>query len=138
MAIDNSTNSSDAKLNLTATLMKSSTSRLAGDAVRIQGSPRETLEIFFHRTIRVPDNQHRSALPPGLGTFPLYKVADFRDRLPTAMAEKAGLMLPMYRKTLTLHFIDIFLVDTMSRTRSYVDQIPSQDAIRSQDLRRWR
>ena len=54
--------------------------------------------IRFKRTVRVPDNNQVSKLPPSLGNFPLYKVKDYADKLPTEMAQKGGLFLPIYRK----------------------------------------
>jgi hypothetical protein len=58
----------------------------------------EDLKIFFKRTIRVPDNQQNSDLPPDLGKFPLKKVSDFADKLPESMASKGGLFFPMHCK----------------------------------------
>ncbi|KAF2865627.1 integral membrane protein [Massariosphaeria phaeospora] len=55
------------------------------------------LEITFRRTIRVPDNQHISNLPPSLGKFPLKPVSKFADKMPRDMAAKGGLFLPMYQ-----------------------------------------
>ena len=62
------------------------------DSVRI-----DDLEIIFHRTVRVPDNNQTSALPPSLGRFPLLQVKDYVKMLPATMASKGGLFLPMYR-----------------------------------------
>jgi len=70
------------------------------DAVEVKGPSGESLEISFQRTIRVPDNGHHSDLPPGMGKFPLYSVANNKNKLPADMALKGGLFLPMYRKCL--------------------------------------
>jgi hypothetical protein len=56
-------------------------------------------EISFHRTVRVPDGETASALPPSLGTFPLYNVKDFLGKLPYEMGAKGGLFMPMYRQS---------------------------------------
>lgn len=56
------------------------------------------LEISFHRTIRVPDNEQVSQLPPSLGSFPLYKTQDYASSLPQDMVEKGGVFFPMYQK----------------------------------------
>jgi hypothetical protein len=62
----------------------------------------EDLVIYFRRTIRVPDNQQTSALPPDLGSFPMRKVSDLTDELPESMVSKGGLFFPMHRKYLAL------------------------------------
>jgi hypothetical protein len=59
----------------------------------------DDLRITFKRTIRVPDNDETSALPPDMGDFPLYKVDSYTDKLPLSMARKGGLFIPMYHKS---------------------------------------
>lgn len=56
------------------------------------------LKISFRRTIRVPDTQKTSFLPPDLGTFPLKPVSTFADKLTAPMSAKGGLFFPMYRE----------------------------------------
>ena len=56
------------------------------------------LSIRFVRTLRIPDDGRRYPLPPGLGTFPLRRVADHADRVPEAMRRAGGVLLPMYRR----------------------------------------
>ncbi|KAI1504093.1 hypothetical protein F5X99DRAFT_406474 [Biscogniauxia marginata] len=58
----------------------------------------QNLQIYFQRTIRVPDNLGTSQLPPGLGDFPLYQVKDYASRLPADMVARGGVFLPMYQK----------------------------------------
>jgi hypothetical protein len=41
-----------------------------------------TLEITFHRTVRVPDGRQPSNLPPSLGRIELYPVSKYADRCP--------------------------------------------------------
>lgn len=60
----------------------------------------DDLEISFQRTLRVPDNNESSALPPGMGKLPLYHVKDHASKLPPSMKAKGGLFLPMYRTLL--------------------------------------
>ena len=48
-----------------------------------------TLEVVFHRTVRVADGRVPSNLPPSLGTMKVYKVADYKDRCPKAWDEGA-------------------------------------------------
>lgn len=56
------------------------------------------LDISFRRTVRVPDNQQLSQLPPNIGKFPLFQVKDYADKMPREMVDKGGLFIPMYRK----------------------------------------
>lgn len=48
-----------------------------------------TLEVVFHRTVRVADGRTPSNLPPSLGTMIAYKVADYKDRCPKEWDEGA-------------------------------------------------
>ncbi|KIK33499.1 hypothetical protein CY34DRAFT_813561 [Suillus luteus UH-Slu-Lm8-n1] len=57
-----------------------------------------SLDISFQRTVRVPETGELNNLPPGLGTFPLYNVAEFSHVLPQDMVEKGGLFLAMYQR----------------------------------------
>lgn len=41
-----------------------------------------SLEVVFHRTVRVADGRITSNLPPSLGTMKAYKVSDYKDRCP--------------------------------------------------------
>jgi hypothetical protein len=59
----------------------------------------EDLHISFRRTIRVPDNQQTSFLPPNLGGFPLKAISQYVDKLPGDMVTKGGLFFPMYRES---------------------------------------
>lgn len=56
------------------------------------------MSIILHRTIRVPDNYSTNSLPPSHGGFPLYRVRDYRDRMPHDIVQKGGLFFPMYRR----------------------------------------
>ncbi|KAF2801712.1 uncharacterized protein BDZ99DRAFT_455844 [Mytilinidion resinicola] len=58
----------------------------------------DDLQIAFKRTVRVPDNDNSSALPPGLGNFPLFEVRNYAKSFPTNMTVKGGLFLPMYQR----------------------------------------
>jgi hypothetical protein len=66
----------------------------------------DDLKISFHRTVRVPDNQASSDLPPDLGRFPIFQVKNYVDRLPPEMAAKGGLFFPMYRKSTYINFLE--------------------------------
>ena len=68
--------------------------RLRDGEVVINGD----LRISFRRTIRVPDNDQTSLLPPDLGAYPLLSVQKYSKEIPVEMATKGGLFFPMYRK----------------------------------------
>ncbi|KAI1413445.1 hypothetical protein F5Y13DRAFT_189352 [Hypoxylon sp. FL1857] len=79
--------------------------RLENNAIAVDFNPKSSsafkpqhLRITFHRTIRVPDNQAESQLPPSMGLFPLYKIRDYAHRLPPKMAAKGGVFFPMYQR----------------------------------------
>ncbi|KAK6331202.1 hypothetical protein TWF696_009924 [Orbilia brochopaga] len=55
------------------------------------------LEISFRRTIRVPDNQQISDLPPDLGPMALTNVKHLSSKLPSDMRAKGGLLLGMHQ-----------------------------------------
>ena len=38
--------------------------------------------VQFERTLRIPDDDGRYPLPPGLGAFPICRVEDYADRVP--------------------------------------------------------
>lgn len=84
---------------LTASLSGKGSYRKANDTIDIKGKGHEVMKINFQRTIRVPDNQEDNELPPAMGTFPLYSVSQYQDRLPQDVSAKGGLFLPMYRKS---------------------------------------
>lgn len=71
--------------------------RTEGDAVVASDTDGHSVTINFKRTVRVPDNNQVSKLPPDLGNFSLYKVKDYAHNLPTEMTQKGGLFLPIYR-----------------------------------------
>ncbi|KAH8712151.1 hypothetical protein GQ44DRAFT_730725 [Phaeosphaeriaceae sp. PMI808] len=52
--------------------------------------------ISFRRTIRVPDNEQVSQLPPNLGAFPLKRISEYTEKLGGAMAAKGGVFFPMH------------------------------------------
>ena len=70
------------------------------NVIEVTGPAGEKLKISFQRTIRVPDYDGDSELPPGMGAFPLYDVADYKAKLPNAMSVKEGLFFPMYSEYL--------------------------------------
>jgi hypothetical protein len=66
------------------------------EAQRICIGPR--FAVSFHRTLRIPDDGRTYPLPPGLGPFPLFKVADYSERVPSLWREQGGVFLPLYQR----------------------------------------
>jgi hypothetical protein len=58
----------------------------------------ERFTVSFQRTLRIPDDGRTYPLPPGLGRFPIYRVADFADRVPPEWHERGGVFIPMYQR----------------------------------------
>jgi hypothetical protein len=56
------------------------------------------LEITFHRTIRMPDDDKLHQLPGSLGAFPLYNVSTYAAQLPQDMVQQGGVFLPMWQR----------------------------------------
>lgn len=56
------------------------------------------LQITFHRTLRIPDDGKTYPLPPSLGTFPIFRVQDYADRVPESWGKRGGVFIPMYAK----------------------------------------
>jgi len=54
------------------------------------------LSITFQRTLRVAE-EGLNALPPGFGAFPLRVVDPLRGRVPDAMLNRGGVLMPMYQ-----------------------------------------
>lgn len=54
--------------------------------------------VNFQRTLRIPDDGGTYPLPPGLGRFPIHRVADYADRVPKAWRERGGVFIPMYQR----------------------------------------
>lgn len=59
--------------------------------------PEAKCSISFVRTLRIPDDDKTYPLPPGLGSFPMRHVDDFKDRVPAKWLQHGGVMLPMYQ-----------------------------------------
>ncbi|KAF8837956.1 hypothetical protein BDN67DRAFT_132714 [Paxillus ammoniavirescens] len=56
------------------------------------------LEMRFHRTIRVPDNDKTHALPPDMGPFKLFNVGASSATLPESVLAKGGAFISMYQR----------------------------------------
>ncbi|MFE9936891.1 hypothetical protein [Streptomyces hirsutus] len=74
--------------------------RIDGNTLRLPGGA----AVRFIRTLRLPETGTH-ALPPGLGEFPVRRVADYADSVPEAWRARGGVMLPVYlREALWLSF----------------------------------
>lgn len=74
--------------------------RIDGNTLRLPGG----VAVRFIRTLRLPETGTHP-LPPGLGEFPLRRVADHADRVPEAWRARGGVMLPVYlREAMWLSF----------------------------------
>ncbi|KII88774.1 hypothetical protein PLICRDRAFT_176316 [Plicaturopsis crispa FD-325 SS-3] len=56
------------------------------------------VKVRFHRTVRVPDNDKTHALPPDLGPFKLFNVADSAHKLPRTVLAQGGAFISMYQR----------------------------------------
>ncbi|WP_316741767.1 hypothetical protein [Streptomyces sp. MK7] len=74
--------------------------RIDGNTLCLPGG----VAVRFMRTLRLPETgTHR--LPPGLGEFPLRRVADHPDTAPEQWRARGGVMLPVYlREAMWLSF----------------------------------
>jgi hypothetical protein len=57
----------------------------------------ERLSVFFLRTLRVPDDGRTYPLPPALGEFPLHRIEEYADRVPSEWLEEGGIFIPLYQ-----------------------------------------
>lgn len=65
----------------------------------------EHLGVSFQRTLRIPDDGKVYPLPPSLGTFPVFRIQDYRSAVPEAWKDHGGVFIPMWqREALWLRF----------------------------------
>ncbi|MEW2810643.1 hypothetical protein AB0929_26625 [Streptomyces massasporeus] len=80
--------------------MADTTVRIDGNTLRLPGG----VAVRFIRTLRLPETGTHP-LPPGLGEFPVRRIADYADRVPEAWRARGGVMLPVYlREAMWLSF----------------------------------
>jgi hypothetical protein len=66
----------------------------------------DSFALNFQRTLRIPDDGKTYPLPPGLGTFPICKVEDYQESVPSEWVEHGGVFIPMYqREALWISFL---------------------------------
>ncbi|KAL4740495.1 hypothetical protein BDV11DRAFT_204276 [Aspergillus similis] len=74
---------------------KALSARLEGDQnILVDGR----LELSFHRTLRMPDDEKIHPLPASRGLFPLYNVNAFASQLPERITKRGGIFFPMWQR----------------------------------------
>lgn len=68
-----------------------------GDAFHSLLIGRKT-KISFHRTLRVPEDGKDYPLPAGLGAFPIHRVEDYADTVPSRWLDEGGFFIPLYQR----------------------------------------
>jgi len=58
----------------------------------------ERFSIEFQRTLRIPDDDKIYPLPPGLGQFPVNRVADYIDSVPDNWKKSNSFFIPIYQR----------------------------------------
>lgn len=56
------------------------------------------LDIAFHRTTRLPDDNKLHHLPQSLGCYDLFNVAEYAGRLPQNIRDAGGVFFPMFQR----------------------------------------
>jgi hypothetical protein len=65
----------------------------------------QPMEVSLNRTLRVPEDGTTYNLPMWMGEFPMVDTFALKDKLPSTMAAKGGLVVPMYqREALSIGF----------------------------------
>jgi hypothetical protein len=67
---------------------------VSNDSIRIG----RHFEVSFQRTLRIPEDGREYPLPPGLGRFPIRRVADYAHRVPESWRIHGGVFIPMYQR----------------------------------------
>lgn len=74
--------------------------RVEGDQILVSDPHHRAVPptaIDLQRTLRLPDDGRTYPLPPGLGRFPIRSVEGLTGRVPEAMLERGGLVVPIYQ-----------------------------------------
>ena len=58
----------------------------------------DSFSLNFQRTLRIPDDNKTYPLPPGLGTFPVCRIEDYSDAVPSSWLKHGGVFIPMYQR----------------------------------------
>lgn len=84
-------------MNQTKPLMTITNTGLKMEFPQQTSNTRCEIEIRFHKTLRIPDDNKKYPLPPDLSLFPLHHTDDFAHNLPTSWKEHGGVFLPMHQ-----------------------------------------
>jgi hypothetical protein len=95
----------------------------AGDRLENNYIYLDDLEISVRRTVRVPDTENMSKLPPDLGAFPLFQTKYFAEAMGPEMASKGGLFFPMYPKFVFASplFVQLLTQPSAERKAMWID-----------------
>jgi hypothetical protein len=58
----------------------------------------ERFSVGFQRTLRIPDDGRLYPLPPGLGPFPVHRLDDYPDGIPTSWQGRDDYLIPLYQR----------------------------------------
>lgn len=59
--------------------------------------PEAKCSIIFQRTLRIPEDDEKYPVPPGLGRIQLSRVADFTGKVPSDWEGQGGVFYPMFQ-----------------------------------------
>lgn len=71
---------------------------ISGNSIDFDHGNGDVLQVTLHRTLRLPEDGRKHALPPSIGNFPLKRVEDYASRVPEAWKAHGGLFFPMWQR----------------------------------------
>jgi tetratricopeptide (TPR) repeat protein len=54
--------------------------------------------ISFYRTLRIPEDGRDYPLPAGLGRFPIHRIEDYANKVPSKWLKDGGFFIPLYQR----------------------------------------
>jgi hypothetical protein len=54
--------------------------------------------ISFYRTLRIPEDGRDYPLPAGLGRFPIHRIEDYANKVPSKGLKDGGFFIPLYQR----------------------------------------
>ena len=71
---------------------------ISGGSIEFNHGDGDVLRVTLHRTLRLPEDGKKHALPASLGAFPLKRVEDYSSRVPDSWRAHGGLFFPMWQR----------------------------------------